>query len=84
MDPVVVGAAVTVLVSGVSGLVKIAHRWLSTEVELARIADAGVTERVRCAAPWGSLDESVRGRRVRVDRAGDPSGGGCGGGCGQV
>ncbi|MFC8175560.1 hypothetical protein [Streptomyces sp. NPDC057325] len=37
------GAVVTVLVSMVSGAVKIAYRWLGTEVELARIADEGAT-----------------------------------------
>lgn len=33
----------TVLVSVVSGAVKIAHRWLKTEAELARMADEGIT-----------------------------------------
>lgn len=47
MDPVAAGAAATVLVRIVSGAVQVAHHRLSAEVELARIADAGITERVR-------------------------------------
>jgi len=66
MDPVVAGAAATVLVSIVSGAVKVAHHRLSAEVELARIADAGITERVRHTAQWGTLQEHGMDRHVRA------------------
>ncbi|MBD0710908.1 hypothetical protein BU197_21785 [Streptomyces sp. CBMA291] len=74
MDPVVAGAVATVLVSVVSGTVKIACHRLSAEVELARIADAGVTERVRHTVPWGTLQEHAKERHVRA--ASHRSGGG--------
>lgn len=83
MDPVVAGAAVTVLVSLVSGAVKIAHRWLKAEVELARIADEGITARVRYAAPRGAIQESARNRRFRFAPEPHGTGGGCDGGCRQ-
>lgn len=81
MDPVVTGAVVTVLVSIVSGAVKIARHRLSAEVELARIADAGITERVRHTVPWGTLQEHAKDRHVRA--AAHQSGGGHDGGCCQ-
>lgn len=81
MDPVVTGAVVTVLVSIVSGAVKIARHRLSAEVELARIADAGITERVRHTVPWGTLQEHAKDRHVEA--ATHQSGGGHDGGCCQ-
>lgn len=71
MDPVVAGAVVTVLVSIVSGAVKIAHHRLSAEVELARIADAGITERVRHTVQWGTLQEHGRNGHVRAASIGN-------------
>ncbi|GHH55476.1 hypothetical protein HNQ79_005568 [Streptomyces candidus] len=48
MDPVTVGAAVTVALSVVSGIVRIAQRRLAARVELARITETGLTDRTRC------------------------------------
>ncbi|NML52567.1 hypothetical protein HHL19_17885 [Streptomyces sp. R302] len=73
MDPVVAGAVVTVLVSIMSGVVKIMRYRFSARVELARIVDAGVTERVRHTVPWGALQEHTEGRTVQ---AGPRPGGG--------
>ncbi|KUH35795.1 hypothetical protein [Streptomyces kanasensis] len=84
MDPVVAGAVVTVLVSVVSGAVKIAYRWLGTEVELARIADEGATARVRYAVPRGAMQESVKDRRIWFAPESHGPGGGCDGGCRQL
>ncbi|MEV4191252.1 hypothetical protein [Streptomyces toxytricini] len=81
MDPVVAGAAVAVLVSVVSGAVKIAYRWLGTEVELARIADEGATARIRYAAPRGAMQESAGARRIWFTPESHGIGGGCDGGC---
>lgn len=64
VDPVVAGVVATVLVSIVSGVVRVARHRLSAEVELARIADAGTTERVRHTVPWGTLRERTEGRQV--------------------
>ncbi|WP_328869415.1 hypothetical protein OHT76_04500 [Streptomyces sp. NBC_00287] len=50
MDPVIVGAVVTVAVSVVNGLVKVAQRRLNAEVEIARITETGQTDRIRCTA----------------------------------
>ncbi|MFI8931349.1 hypothetical protein ACIG3E_27215 [Streptomyces sp. NPDC053474] len=66
MDPVVAGTVATVLVSVVSGVVKIVRQWLGREVELARITHEALTERVRCTAPWASLRESRDGHHVQV------------------
>ncbi|NUO42480.1 MAG: hypothetical protein HOV82_10615 [Streptomyces sp.] len=49
MDPVIVGAVVTVAVSVVNGIVKVAQRRLSAGVERARIAEDGQTDRIRSA-----------------------------------
>ncbi len=62
----VAGAVATVLVSVVSGVVKVVRQWLGREVELARITHEALTERVRCAAPWASLQESRDGHHVQV------------------
>lgn len=74
MDPVVAGSVVTGLVSIMSGVVKIICFRFSTRVELARIADAGLTARVRHTQPWGTLQEHGEGRSVRA--ASHSSGGG--------
>ncbi|CCK32256.1 putative membrane protein [Streptomyces davaonensis JCM 4913] len=50
MDPVIVAAVVTVAVSVVNGVVKVAQQRLTAEVEMARITEAGQTDRIRCAA----------------------------------
>lgn len=78
MDPVVAGAIATVLVSIMSGIVKISRYRLNTRVELARIADAGITERVRQTLPWGVLQEHTEDRSVQA--AARLSGGGHDGG----
>ncbi|MFD7246839.1 hypothetical protein [Streptomyces massasporeus] len=49
MDPVIVGAVVTVAVSVASGIVKIAQHRLTVKLEMARITEAGQTDRIRCA-----------------------------------
>ncbi|MFJ5262369.1 hypothetical protein ACIQAC_18075 [Streptomyces sp. NPDC088387] len=51
MDPVIVGAAVTVVISVVNGVVKIAQRRSAADVEIARISEAAQTARIRCARP---------------------------------
>jgi hypothetical protein len=56
----------TIGVSVVSGAVKVAQLWLSKEVEVARIAHEALTERVRCAAPWTSMQESTDRHHVWV------------------
>ncbi|MER7406015.1 hypothetical protein ABT373_26865 [Streptomyces sp. NPDC000070] len=48
MDPVIVGAVVTVAVSVANGIVKIAQQRLTAKVEIARITEAGQTDRIRC------------------------------------
>ncbi|WP_427918683.1 hypothetical protein [Streptomyces sp. cg40] len=48
MDPVIVGAVVTVAVSLVNGIVKITQRRVTAAVEIARITEAGQTDRIRC------------------------------------
>lgn len=81
MDPVVAGAVATVLVSIISGAVKIARHRLSAQVELARIADTGITERVRHTVRWGTLQEHAKDRHVHA--ASHESGGGRDGGSRQ-
>lgn len=81
MDPVVAGAVTTILVSAISAVVKIVHRRLSADVELARIADEGATARVRYAAPRGALQDSVGARRFWFAPESHGIGGGCDGGC---
>ncbi|MFD9903257.1 hypothetical protein [Streptomyces sp. NPDC059063] len=81
MDPVVAGAAATVLVSVVSGVVRIVREWLGREVELARVAHEALTERVRCAAPGAAFQESSGAHHVRVVPVRPESGGGRHGGC---
>ncbi|MFE5793704.1 hypothetical protein ACFQ8C_14175 [Streptomyces sp. NPDC056503] len=66
MDPVVAGAVTTVLVSIMSGVVKIMRYRLGARVELARIADAGITERVRHTLPWGAFQEHTEDRSVQA------------------
>ncbi|MGW1768934.1 hypothetical protein ACWCQL_33435 [Streptomyces sp. NPDC002073] len=83
MDPVVAGAVVTVLVSVISGAVKVVHRRLSADVELARIADEGATARVRYAAPHGAMQESAGTRRLWFAPESHGIGGGCNGRCRQ-
>ncbi len=48
MDPVIVGAVVTGAVSVASGIVKIAQQRLTVKLEMARITEAGQTDRIRC------------------------------------
>ncbi|MFJ2264446.1 hypothetical protein ACIOKD_40260 [Streptomyces sp. NPDC087844] len=48
MEPVITAAVVTVAVSVVNAIVKIAQRRLNVSVEMARISEAAQTERVRC------------------------------------
>ncbi|WP_327434716.1 hypothetical protein [Streptomyces sp. NBC_01236] len=75
MDPVIVGAVVTVAVSVVNGIVKIAQRRLTADVEIARIAEAGQTDRIRCT----TAQDSRSGRRswpASADRSGGGSHGG--------
>lgn len=81
VDPVLVGAVMTVLVSLVSGVVKLTHRWLEQQVELARIAEAGLTERVRSAVSRGAIQESTQGHEVWAVVSSARGGGGCDGGC---
>ncbi|WP_190139092.1 hypothetical protein [Streptomyces longispororuber] len=52
--------------SVVSGVVRMVREWRGREVELARVTQNALTERVRCAAPWASLRETHDGRQVRV------------------
>jgi len=61
-----VAAVVTVAVTIVNGMVTIAQRRLRAEVELARIADEGQTNRSRTTAPapgnGGGCDGGCRRR----------------------
>lgn len=48
MEPVITAAMVTVAVSVINAIVKIAQRRLNVSVEMTRISEAARTERVRC------------------------------------
>jgi hypothetical protein len=61
MDPVIVGAVAAVTVSVVNGIVKVAQRRLNADVEIARIAEAGQTDRIRCT----TAQDFRHGRRIR-------------------
>ncbi|WAZ19718.1 hypothetical protein STRCI_000793 [Streptomyces cinnabarinus] len=68
MDPVIVAAVVTVAVSVVNGVVKVAQRRLTAEVEIARITETGQTDRIRCAArpaPTHGIGGARRGGRAQ-------------------
>ncbi|MGI5455610.1 hypothetical protein ACQEWB_21025 [Streptomyces sp. CA-249302] len=76
MDPVIVGAVVTVTVAVVNGTVKIAQRRASAEVEIARITEAGQTDRIRCT----TARQPRPGRHLRPAAARRNGGGRRGGG----
>ncbi|KDN75899.1 hypothetical protein [Streptomyces olindensis] len=78
MDPVIVGAVVTVAVTVVNGVVKVAQRRLNADVEIARITESGQTDRIRCI----TAQEDRPGRPVRPVPA-DRNGGGRHGGRAQ-
>ncbi|WP_079178309.1 hypothetical protein [Streptomyces mangrovisoli] len=69
MDPVIVGAVVTVVVSVVNAMVRVAHRRLAADVEIARITEAGQTDRIRCATAQGPR-AVLRTHPTRADRSG--------------
>ncbi|MGX2993418.1 hypothetical protein JNUCC64_03840 [Streptomyces sp. JNUCC 64] len=76
MDPVLVGAVAAVVISVVSAVAKTLRGRQMAKVELARIADEGLTERVRVSGSRGSLQETGRGRTVwaaspTIDTGGD-------------
>lgn len=78
MDPVIVGAVVTVAVTVVNGVVKVAQRRLSADVEIARITESGQTDRIRCL----TAQDARPGRPARPVPA-DGNGGGRRGGRAQ-
>lgn len=59
MEPVIAGAVVTVVVSVVNGLVRIAQRIMSASVEKTLITEAGQTNRVRCLTSQAVLTSSA-------------------------
>lgn len=77
MEPVIAGAVVTVAVSVVNAVVKIAQRQLTTSVEIALITETARTDRVRCLIRRGSA--SGRGPGLKPGPAGRSGGDGRGG-----
>lgn len=79
MEPVIVGAVVTVAVSVVNAVVKIAQRRLNVSVEIARISETAQTERVRFLARRAVPAAPRRPRRLEAGTAhrsgGDDHGG---------
>lgn len=78
MEPVIVGAVVTVAVSVVNGIVRIAQRQLNASVEIARITEAAHTARVRCLTGQVAAAPRLARRPVPVpaDRIGGEDRGG--------
>ncbi|OQR65763.1 hypothetical protein B6E66_01405 [Streptomyces maremycinicus] len=68
MEPVIVGAVVTVAVSVVNAVAKIAQRRLNVSVEIARITETAQTERVRFLT--GRAVPAAPYRPGRLDAAG--------------
>ncbi len=77
MEPVIAGAVVTVAVSVVNAVVKIAQRRMTASVEIALITEAARTDRVRCLTGQGPA--ARRGRRLKPGPAGRSGGDGRGG-----
>lgn len=82
VDPVLVGAAAAVLVGFVRSLICLVHQRMRRDVELARVRQELLTERVRDVVPQGSMQEWFDGHYVRIDRTAS-SGGDCDGRCGK-
>ncbi|MGW1761678.1 hypothetical protein [Streptomyces mirabilis] len=83
MDPVTVGAVVTVAASVVNGIVKIAQRQLNAEVEIARIAEAAQTDRAHCVISWALILGSSPDGHAQLAGPAEQNGGDCHGGCPQ-
>ncbi len=77
MEPVIAGAVVTVAVSVVNAVVKIASRQLTTSVEIALITETARTDRLRCLT--GQESALRRGRRLQLGPAARMGGEGRGG-----
>lgn len=78
MEPVITAAVVTVTVSIVNAIVKIAQRRLNVSVEIARISEAAQTERVRLFTGRTAILAPHRDGR-ESESAGRGGGGGHGG-----
>lgn len=74
MEPVITAAGVTVAVSGINAIAKIAQRRLNVSVEMARISEAAQTERVRCLTGRPAAPASHRDGR-EAEPAGRSGGG---------
>ncbi|WP_404199741.1 hypothetical protein [Streptomyces tauricus] len=74
MEPVITAAVVTVAVSVINAIVKIAQRRLNVSVEMARISETAQTERVRCLT--GRFAASAPRRDGREVEPAGRSGGG--------
>ncbi|MEH0416090.1 hypothetical protein [Streptomyces sp. B21-083] len=78
MEPVIATAVVTVAISVVNGIVKMAQRRLNASVEIARITEEGQTDRVRCLTGQSAV-QALHPGPVKPDPAGRSGGDGRGG-----
>lgn len=81
MDPVTVGAVMTVAMSVVNAIVKIAQGHVIADVEIARITAASHSDRSHCATPRALIQESPQGAHARLRGPAGHNGGDCHGGC---